>query len=74
VTSKKSTCAWVSAVEIQEGDVSCFHPVECGMAASDMHAFLPALDETATIVSRFFQGSRGISLLPKGLPSTRFHP
>jgi hypothetical protein len=61
-------------VEIQETDVSYFHPIERGMAASDMHAFLPVLDEVATIVGRFFQGERGISLLPKGLPRARFHP
>jgi len=65
----------VASIEIQEGDVSYFHPIQRGMAASDMHAFLPALDEVATIVSRFFQGGRtGTELLPKGLPAARFHP
>ena len=64
----------VASVEIQEADVSYFHPIERGMAASDMHAFLPVLDEVATIVGRFFQGERGIRLLPKGLPPERFHP
>ncbi len=65
----------VASVEIQEGDVSYFHPIERGMAAADMHAFLPVLDETATIVSRFFQGARTPDqLLPKGLPMNRFYP
>jgi hypothetical protein len=38
-----------------------------------MHAFLPALDEVATIVGRFFLGTRGTELLPRGLDATRFH-
>ncbi len=63
----------VAAVEIQADDVSYFHPLERGMAASDLHAFLPALDEIATIVARFFAGERGLALLPKGLPPSRFH-
>jgi hypothetical protein len=63
----------IASVEIQADDVSYFHPVERGMIASDMHAFLPALDEVATIVSRFFQGQRGTALLPRGMPATRFH-
>jgi Lecithin:cholesterol acyltransferase len=73
VPVQSAQLAGVSSVEIQEDDVSYFHPIERGMASSDLHAFLPALDETATIVSRFFQGSRGTSLLPKGLPEARFH-
>jgi hypothetical protein len=64
----------VPSVEIQERDVSYFHPIERGMAAMDMHAFLPVLDEVATIVGRFFQGQRGIDLLPKGLPPERYNP
>jgi len=64
----------VASVEIQADDVSYFHPVERGMAASDMHAFLPALDEVGTIAARFFQGTRGSALLPKGLPASRFQP
>ncbi|MGO9265865.1 MAG: lipase/acyltransferase domain-containing protein [Candidatus Binataceae bacterium] len=63
----------VASVEIQAEDVSYFHPIQRGMVASDMHAFLPSLDEVATIVGRFFQGERGIDLLPRGLPPTRFH-
>jgi hypothetical protein len=74
VPVQSARLAGVSSVEIQEDDVSYFHPVERGMASSDMHAFLPALDEVATIVARFFQGERGLDLLPKGLPSSRFHP
>jgi len=64
----------VASVEIKEADISYFHPVERGMAALDMHAFLPALDEVATIVGRFFQGERELDLLPRGLPVSRFHP
>jgi hypothetical protein len=74
VPVQSARLAGISSVEIQPDDVSYFHPVERGMASSDLHAFLPALDETATIVSRFFQGSRGVDLLPKGLPAARFHP
>jgi hypothetical protein len=65
----------VAAVELIPDDVSYFfHPIQRGMAALDMHAFLPALDEVATIVGRFFQGYRDQALLPKGLPPERFHP
>ena len=64
----------IASVELTADDVSYFHPVQRGMAAIDMHAFLPALDEVATIVSRFFAGQKGADLLPKGLPSSRFHP
>lgn len=74
VPVQSAQLAGVSSIEIHVDDVSYFHPIERGMASSDMHAFLPALDETATIVSRFFQGQRGVDLLPKGLPPTRFHP
>jgi Lecithin:cholesterol acyltransferase len=62
----------VASVELQADDVSYFHPIERGMVSADMHAFLPALDEVATIVSRFFQGQRGTDLLPLGLPPDRF--
>jgi hypothetical protein len=63
----------VAAVEIHVDDVSYFHPLERGMAATDLHAFLPALDEVATVVGRFFGGERGPGLLPLGLPVTRYH-
>lgn len=64
----------VASVEIGANDVSYFHPIQRGMTATDMHAFLPALDEVATIIARFFAGQRGSALLPKGLPPLRFHP
>jgi len=60
-------------VEIQADDVSYFHPIERGMVGIDLHGFLPALDEVGTVVGRFFAGERGPALLPKGLPSARFH-
>jgi lecithin:cholesterol acyltransferase len=64
----------VAAVEIRTEDVSYFHPIERGLASVDLHAFLPALDEVATVVSRFMSGKRGQALLPMGIPGTRFHP
>jgi Lecithin:cholesterol acyltransferase len=64
----------VAAVEVRTDDVSYFHPIERGLAALNLHAFLPALDEVATMVSRFLSGTRGPGLLPKGLPAGRFHP
>jgi hypothetical protein len=73
VPVQSAQLAGVASIEIQEDDISYFHPIERGMGASDMHAFLPALDEVATIVGRFFGGQRGVELLPKGLPPSRFH-
>lgn len=64
----------VAAVEIQTADVSYFHPLEHGLASLNLHAFLPALDEVATVASRFLRGTRGPGLLPMGIPSARFHP
>ena len=65
----------IAAIELTPDDVSYFfHPIQRGMAMLDMHAFLPALDEVGTIVGRFFQGDRGVALLPRGLPPSRFHP
>lgn len=64
----------VAAVEIRTDDVSYFHPIERGLASLDLHAFLPALDEVATVVSRFMSATRGPGLLPKGIPGSRFHP
>ncbi len=64
----------VAAVEIRTQDVSYFHPIQHGLAALDLHAFLPALDEVATIVGRFLDGKRDADLLPAGLPRARLHP
>jgi Lecithin:cholesterol acyltransferase len=65
----------IAAVELTPDDVSYFfHPIQREMTSLDMHAFLPALDEVATIVARFFSGGRGAALLPIGLPPSRFHP
>jgi hypothetical protein len=63
----------VAAVEIRTADVSYFHPIQHGLAALDLHAFLPALDEVATVVGRFFDGEQAVDLLPAGLPPARFH-
>jgi hypothetical protein len=46
--------------------------VESKLVAPDFDG--SALDEVATVVSRFLSGRRGPGLLPKGLPSNRFHP
>jgi len=62
----------VAAVEIRSEDVSYFHPIQHGLAALDLHAFLPALDEVATIVGRFLDGKQETELLPAGLPRARF--
>jgi hypothetical protein len=62
----------VAAVEIRSEDVSYFHPIQHGLAALDLHAFLPALDEVATIVGRFLDDKQEIDLLPAGLPRARF--
>jgi hypothetical protein len=63
----------VASVEIRTADVSYFHPIQHGLAALDLHAFLPALDEVATIVGRFLDGEQATDLLPAGLPQARFH-
>ena len=63
----------VSSVELRTEDVGYFHPIQRGLASLDLHAFLPALDEVATIAGRFLGGTRGTDLLPAGLPRGRFH-
>ncbi len=73
VPVQSAQLAGVASIEIREDDISYFHPIERGMVASDMHAFLPALDEVATIVGRFFGEQRGLALIPKSLPPSRFH-
>jgi hypothetical protein len=58
----------VTAVEIRAEDLSYFwHPIQRQMVNSDLHAFLPALDEVQTIVANFFAGAAGASLLPLNL-------
>jgi lecithin:cholesterol acyltransferase len=58
----------VVAVEIRQDDVSYFsHPLLRGLVNSDLHAFLPALDEVQTIVANFFAGVTGEALLPINL-------
>jgi hypothetical protein len=58
----------VTAVKILDTDLNYFlHPVQRAMVASDLHAFLPALDEVQSIVANFFAGSEGIDLLPINL-------
>jgi hypothetical protein len=58
----------VTAVEIRQDDVSYWsHPVLRGLVNSDLHAFLPALDEVQTIVASFFAGAAGAALLPLNL-------
>ena len=58
----------VAAVKILDTDLSYFlHPIQRAMVASDLHAFLPALDEVQTIVAKFFAGGTGIDLLPANL-------
>ena len=55
----------VTAVEIRQDDVSYLsHPILRGLVNSDLHAFLPALDEVQTIVASFFAGAAGAALLP----------
>jgi Lecithin:cholesterol acyltransferase len=58
----------VTAVQIRPEDLSyIFHPVQRAYAEADLHAFLPALDEVQTIVSAFFGGATGTTLLPLNL-------
>ncbi|MBV8054089.1 MAG: hypothetical protein JO071_02480, partial [Deltaproteobacteria bacterium] len=58
----------VTAVKILDTDLNYFlHPVQRAMVASDLHAFLPALDEVQTIVANFFAGGQGTDLLPINL-------
>jgi len=58
----------VVAVEIRQDDVGyLWHPFLRSMVNSDLHAFLPALDEVQTIVANFFAGATGAALLPINL-------
>ncbi len=58
----------VAAVEIRPEDMSyIFHPVQRAYANTDMHAFLPALDEVQSIVHSFFDGLAGPDVLPVNL-------
>jgi hypothetical protein len=58
----------VTAVRILDTDLSYFlHPIQRAMIASDLHAFLPALDEVQTIVATFFAGGHSADLLPLNL-------
>ena len=76
VPVESALLAGVASVELRPEDISYIaHPIERTYTASDMHAFLPALDEVATIVSRFFDGRRSPGdLLPRGIPAARLHP
>ncbi len=58
----------VTAVQIRPEDLSyILHPIQRAYAETDLHAFLPALDEVQTIVSAFFGGATGNALLPLNL-------
>lgn len=75
VPVESALLAGVAAVELRPEDISFIrHPIERAYTASDMHAFLPALDEVGTIVAQFLSGTRGAKLLPLGIPPARFHP
>lgn len=55
----------VAAIEVRQDDVSYLsHPILRSLVNSDLHAFLPALDEVQTIVASFFAGAAGAALLP----------
>lgn len=75
VPVESARLAGVASVELRPEDISYIrHPIERTYANADMHAFLPALDEVATIVFQFLRGTRGVKLLPLGIPAPRFHP
>ncbi|HXW83027.1 MAG TPA: hypothetical protein VEJ86_01345 [Candidatus Binataceae bacterium] len=58
----------VTAVEIRADDIGYVtHPILRSLANSDLHAFLPAMDEVQTIVASFFAGATGTALLPLNL-------
>jgi hypothetical protein len=58
----------VRAIEIKKEDLSyIWHPVQRAMVDSDLHAFLPAMDEVQTIVANFFDGQDGENLLPRDM-------
>jgi hypothetical protein len=58
----------VAAVQIRPEDFSyILHPIQRAYAETDLHAFLPALDEVQTIVYSFFDGKTGTALLPLNL-------
>ncbi len=65
----------VAAVEIRPEDMSyIFHPVQRAYANTDMHAFLPALDEVQSIVHSFFDGLAGTDVLPVNLKRPHAEP
>ncbi|HTY54906.1 MAG TPA: hypothetical protein VMB26_06900 [Candidatus Binataceae bacterium] len=75
VPVESALLAGIASVELRPEDISYIrHPIERTYAATDMHAFLPALDEVGSIVAGFLKGSRGTKLLPLGIPPERFHP
>jgi hypothetical protein len=75
VPVESARLAGMASVELRAADISYFwHPIERTYANADMHAFLPALDEVGTIVAQFLTGTRGVKLLPLGIPPARFHP
>ena len=58
----------VTAVQIRPEDFSyILYPIQRAYAETDLHAFLPALEEVQTIVSALFGGATGMSLLPLNL-------
>jgi hypothetical protein len=58
-----------AAVEINIDDLSY---LDLKARLVSMHAFLPGLDEVGTITSRFFQGTSGATLVPRGMPDGRY--
>jgi hypothetical protein len=66
----------VASVAIEPEDVSYFfHPIQRAYAETNLHAFLPAIDEVQTIVHSFFDGLTGEPILPMNLRGKgRFSP
>jgi hypothetical protein len=71
VPVESAVLAGVPSVEVRAEDISIFN---LKSHALSLHALLPSLDEVSSITSRFFSGTKGPALLPKGTAPSRFHP
>jgi hypothetical protein len=69
VPIESATLPGVPAFEIHAGDVSVFNLKSHILS---LHALLPSLDEVASATSRFFSGSTGPDLLPRGTDPASF--
>lgn len=67
----------IASVAVHPQDIAWYSPIQRLYAETDLHAFLPALDEVQTIVARFLQDdTQGVNILPLNMAraASRFAP